>query len=226
MVFTKTYRRRRRRFVRRRAKGLGPLTMTRRRRRRPMTAGRVKRIIDAELKVHDINNPEIAFDNLVGTIVSLSNVPQGDTNTERTGNWIKPTTLMGTITVQGVDNLATELTRGRVSIVQWRENQDADPISLDRILQDVALPHQQYNVESKGSFKILWSKVFTVINQDNNPKFSYTWRFYLRPSMKVLFDDADQRKYHLFIVASSDKVALSGDEPLMNFDTRMRYTDS
>jgi len=191
-----------------------------------MTAGRVKRIIDAELKMHDVSANNIALDNLIGLQTSLSNIAQGDQNTQRTGNWIKPISLMGTMTIIGVDGLAVEASKVRVSIVCWKENQDTDPIVLARILQDVSRPHQQYNVESKGSFKILWSRVFNVVNQDNNPQFLRTFRFYVKPSMKVLFDDADQRKYHLFLVASSDKAALSGDEPLISFDTRLRYTDS
>ncbi len=198
----------------------------RRRSRKPMTTGRVKRIIDAELKVKDVAANGLNPDNLLGSLVRLSDVAVGDANNQRTGNWIKPVSLMGTITIQGVDNLVDRTTKCRISIVCWKENQDADNLVLARILQDVAQPHQQYNIESKGSFKILWSRTFTLINKDENAQFLRTFRFYVKPSMKVLFDGADARKYHLFLVASSDKVALSGDEPVMDFNTRLRYTDS
>ncbi len=202
--------------------------MARRKRysRKAMTPGKVKRIIDAELKVKDVAANGLNPDNLLGTIVRLSDVAVGDGNNQRTGNWIKPTSLMGTISIQGVDGIPDRSTKCRISIVQWKENQDADPIALDRIMQNVAQPHQQYNVESKGSFKILWSRTFTLVNQDENSQFLRTFRFYVKPSMKVLFDGADARKYHLFLVASSDKTALSGDVPLLDFNTRLRYTDS
>lgn len=191
-----------------------------------MTTGRVKRIIDAELKLHDVNVANVQLDNILGIQTILSNIVQGDANTQRTGNWVKPVSLMGTMTITGALGAAAPASKVRVSIVCWKENQDTDPIQLARILQDVARPHQQYNVESKGSFKILWSRAFNVINNDDNPQFLRTFRFYVRPSMKVLFDDADQRKYHLFLVASSDQNPLAGDEPLISFNTRLRYTDS
>jgi len=223
MAFNRRYRRFRGRA--RRTRRMGGIKR-RFRGRRTMTTGRVKRIIDAELKVKDVIAVQLPIDDAIGAVVSLSTIAQGDGNDQRTGNWIKPVSLMGTLTTTGVDGIVPDSSMVRISIVVWMENQDTDPITLDRILQVASQPHQQFNVESKGSFKILWSRPFNVVNQDNNPQFLRTHRFYVKPSMKVLYDDADQRKFQLFLVASSDKAALSGDEPLLSFNTRLRYTDS
>lgn len=75
-----------------------PLRMRRKRRRmvrrrKPMTSGRVKRIIDAELKVHDNFILEFNLPSITGATFHLSNIGVGDSNTTRTGNWIKPTAL-------------------------------------------------------------------------------------------------------------------------------------
>jgi len=92
-------------------------------------------------------------------------------------------------------------------------------------MQDVTAPHQQYNVENKGQFKILWSRTGILSNQDSNPQYLKILRFYVKPSMKVLFDDAAFKNNHLFIFAYTD-VDTAADPPTLSFDTRLRYTDS
>ncbi len=197
----------------------------RRRTRKPMTAGRVKRIIDAELKVRDLGVGPIDFPNITGQIVQISSIAQGDTNLQRQGNWIKPVSWMGTITLEGGAGSSVDTQQFRIGCFVWKENQDSDPAVIDRIVQDVNAPHQQYNVESKGSFKILWSRTGILSNNVDNPQFQKVFRFYVKPTMKILFDDADSRKFHLFIFALSNVATL--DSPLtVAFDTRLRFTDS
>jgi len=111
-------------------------------RRKPMTTGRVKRIIDAELKVRDLSVAPLPIAAVTGQIQLLSNILQGDTNSDRTGNWIKPTSLMGTITIQG--NEAADpsvISLIRVGIVCWKENETLNPFTIAQIMQDPADPH-------------------------------------------------------------------------------------
>lgn len=210
-----------RRFVRRRR------MLRRRRRRRPMTTGKVKRIIDAELKLHDDSLVEVNAPNTTGLILHLSDIAQGDLNTERTGNWIKPVSLMGTLTVQGDPDGAAEnaFLQYRVAIILWKENQTTDPISLLKVVQDVLRPFQQFNVESKGSFKVLWSRTGNIVNNVENSQFVKYHRFYLRPSMKILYDDDAFRKFHLFFLAYSN-IPTAMFPPAISINTRLRYTDS
>jgi len=191
--------------------------------RRVMTVGKVRRIVDAELKLHDNNLDEINAPSVTGLILHLSNIVIGDANTERTGNWIRPTTLMGTLTVQGDAAAADLLSQYRVFIVMWKENQSTDPISLEKLMQNTAQPFQQYNVESKGSFKILWSRTGNIVNNPDNSQFIKYHRFYLKPRMKILYDDGDFRKYHLFFVAFSNRAL---GPPAISISSRLRYTDS
>ncbi len=195
----------------------------RRRTGRHMTAGRVKRIIDAELKFKDVFIANLAMLSTIGLIINLSGIDLGDSPSERIGNWIKPVTLYGTLNVQA-DEAAADLNQPfRVMIVQWRENQDNDPISLEGLVQNTAEPFQGYNIQSKGSFKILHSWVSTVIGNTDNSQYIKTHRFYVKPSTKILFDDTLQRKYNLFLVAFS---AVNVAPPTLFGNVRLRYTDS
>ncbi len=216
MAFTRRmglHRRRRRTTRRRRTRG-----------RRPrMTTGRVKRIIDAELKFKDEFIANLAMPSGAGIIVNLSGIDQGDSQSERIGNWIKPVTLYGTLNVQADEANAEPNQPFRIMIVQWRENQDNDPISLLSLVQNVNEPFQGYNIQSKGSFKILHTWVSTVIGNTDNSQYIKTHRFYVKPSTKILFDDTLQRKYNLFLVAFSDKALLA---PTLFGNVRLRYTDS
>ncbi len=216
-------------FRRRRMRGRRPMRGRRRRRftrRRPMTAGRVMRIVGAELKFRDLSIAPIPMTTDTGIVIQISDISQGDTATQREGNWIKPTTWMGTFTVQG--NPAAEAVttaQFRIICVVWKENENVDSITLGKVVQDTFAPHQQFNIQSKGSFKVLWSRVGLVSNDIDNPQFQKMLRFYVKPRMKILFDAADFRKYHLFILALSD-VNAESNPPSLSFDTRLRFTDS
>ncbi len=206
-----------------------PRNPRRRRRRtfrRPMTAGRVKRIIDAELKVRDLGIGPVTMPSITGRISQITGIAQGDTNTTRTGNWIKPTSWMGTITVEGDStNVTEDSVQYRVGCVMWKENETLNPFTLLQIMQDTSAPHQQYNIENKGQFKILWSRTGVLSNNLDNAQFQKIHRFYIKPPMKVLYDDADFKNNHLFIFAYS-QVAAANNPPLISFDTRLRFTDS
>ncbi len=196
-------------------------------RRRPMTAGRVKRIIDAELKVADLGVGPLEIPAGVGSVIHISNIAPGDANNQRNGNWIKPTSWMGTITVQGNNAGAATgiIPQYRVGIVCWKENETLNPIELSSIMQDTFAPHQQFNIENKGQFKILWSRTGILSQDDDNPQFLKIHRFYVKPPMKVLFDDAALKNNHLFIFAYS-QIDAAANPPSYSFDTRLRYTDS
>ncbi len=92
-------------------------------------------------------------------------------------------------------------------------------------MQDTFAPHQQFNIENKGQFKILWSRTGILSQDDDNPQFFKVHRFYVKPPMKILFDDAAFKNNHLFIFAFTD-IDTTANPPSYSFDTRLRYTDS
>ncbi len=192
---------------------------------RPMTSGKVRRIIDAELKVSDLNIGLLAMPDTVGARFHLSNISLGDANTERTGNWIKPVSLMGTLIVQAQLGTSVTTPRFKVFVVQWREDAVLNTPDLVKIVQDVVEPHQQFNVESKGQFKILWSWTGTVVPNADNPQFVKTKRFYLKPPRKILYDDDVLKKEQLYLFGFSDVDGLD-NPPFISGNIRLRYTDS
>ena len=194
-------------------------------RRTVMTTGRVKRIIDAELKFRDLGVGPVAIPSIVGFISPISNIAQGDAVNQRNGNWIKPVTWYGTITVNGNAGAAVATSQIRLMAVCWKENEDNNPILLSEVMQDVASPHQGFNVPNKGQFSILWSRVVIVSNNTDNPQFQKMFCFYVKPPMKALYDGAELRNNNLFIIGYSD-IAAAGNPPTMEFETRLRFTDS
>ncbi len=191
-----------------------------------MTTGRVKRIIDAELKVRDLGVGPVAMPTVTGSFVHITSIAQGDSNAQRNGNWIRPVTWMGTVTLTANDADAVNNTvQYRIGCILWKENEDINAASLTKIVQDTSAPHQQYNIENKGQFKVLWSRTGILSNDTTNPRFQAVHKFYLRPRMKVLFEGATFKNNHLFLFGYSN-VATEADPPTISFDTRIRYTDS
>ncbi len=210
----------RKRFSRRR-----PMRRKRTYRRKPMTAGRVKRIVAAELKTRDLGVGPSAIPTVTGNVVLISGISQGDNATERNGNWIKPVSFHGTLNVQG--NTVSMATHAeiRVGCLIWNENQEMDPCSLDKFMEDTSSPYQGYKVAAKGQFKILWSRNCIVSNNSSNSQHFKQLSFYVKPSRKILYEAANNRKFHVFMFAYSN-IAGESNPPTWSFDVRLRYTDS
>ncbi len=197
-----------------------------RRRRRPMTVGRVMRIVDAELKVRDLGVGPVAIPSVAGSLTHISGISLGDTSTSRTGNWLKPVVWMGTITITGNATDATnETVPYRIGCFVWKENQGVNAADIGKLVADTSAPHQQYNIANKGQFKLLWSRTGIVSTNSANPRFQSVHKFYVKPSMKILYEGAAFKNNHLFIFGFSS-VAAESNPPFMTFDTRLRYTDS
>ncbi len=131
MTFYKT--RRQRGFSRTNRKGM--VRVPRPRFVKPMTVGKVKRIINAELKVRDLGVGPVDLPSITGLVLHISNIAQGDLNTERNGNWIKPTTWMGTITVRGDNAANPSITpQYRVGVLCWKENDDVNTPTIAKIM--------------------------------------------------------------------------------------------
>lgn len=217
MVFKRARRfpmRRRRRLPRRRVTG------------KAMTAGRVKRIIDAELKFVDLDLGPLPMPDVLGNVFPITNViSQGELVNQRIGNWIKPVTWYCTITVNGNPAQALNTTMYRLMAVLWKENEALNTLDLGKIVQSTVFPHQGFRVQNKGQFKILWSRTGILSNNTDNPQFQKMHRFYVKPSMKALYDGAQPRNNQLFLLAFSD-IGTADNPPTIEFDSRLRFTDS
>ncbi len=191
-----------------------------------MTPGKVLRLIDAELKLRDLGVGLNAMPNTTGQISQITAIGQGDSSLQRTGNWIKPITLHGTITVFGNVSAAAGISPiYRVGIACWMQDETINSFALAQIMQDITSPHQGFRVTNKGQFKVLWSRVGVLSSQEDNPNFQKQHRFYVKPPLKVLYDGAGDKNNHLFLFAYSD-IAAAANPPNIQFDLRLRFTDS
>ncbi len=195
---------------------------------RVMTVGKVKRIISAELKVSTVANDFAPISVALPMVVPLTNnIAQGDTNLERTGNWIQPITYHGYVTVRGINN-ATENSNGvRIMILRWKNDESVDPALVNKVVEDSADPFASFKFTQKGAFTVLYSRVFNIVNQQNNPQFLKTYRFKvpLSRGQRTLYDGATPKKYQLFFMAFSDALIVA-EEPELTISSTLRWTDS
>ncbi len=195
---------------------------------RVMTVGKVKRIISAELKVSTVANDFASISVALPMVVPLTNnIAQGDTNLQRTGNWIQPITYHGYVTVRGINN-ATENSNGvRIMILRWKNDESVDPALVNKVVEDSADPFASFKFTQKGAFTVLYSRVFNIVNQQNNPQFLKTYRFKvpLSRGQRTLYDGATPKKYQLFFMAFSDALIVA-EEPELTISSTLRWTDS
>ncbi len=199
------------------------------RRRKPMTTYRVKRIINAELKFRVLAAGPSAITPSVGDIIPITDpIVLGDTAQDRTGNWISPMNLHGTVVLKGnsVPDIGADSFLIRVGFIQWMNDTQFDSPSITQIMQDPLAPFGPFNIANKGSFKSLWSRKVLISNDVDNPKFFATLPFYLRLSRgrKVLYDDGNPKKFGLYFYVLSDSII--ENQPVFNLDFTLRYTDS
>jgi len=221
MVFRRSYRTRRRPMGRRRRSN-------RRSRRRPMTASRVKRIINAELK-YAVQALDATIPATTGIIVPLtSGIAIGDLQTSRTGNWISPQNYHGNLVVKGNLNamVATDSFLIRAGIFQWMNDEQFDPPDLAQIVHDPLAPLGPLSLLNKGSFKQVWGRTFVIMNDDDNSQFIKKFHFYLRLGRrpKSLYDAGNPKKFQYYFFIHTDSIVT--DNPFFSLDSVLRYTDS
>lgn len=188
---------------------------------------RVKRIVNAELKHRVLGIGPNAITPTVGDIIDVTDpIALGDTATQRTGNWINPQNLHGTVVLQGNIAAGAASFLIRVGFVQWQNDTQFDPPSVAQIMEDPLSPFGPFNIGNKGSFKSLWSRKVLVANDQDNSKFFATLPYYLRLSRgrKVLFDGGNPKKYGIYFYVMSDSIVASN--PTFQLDFTLRYTDS
>lgn len=201
--------------------------MTRRRPRRSF-ARRVRQVVAQELK-YQIGAFQVSP--IVGaqSSVDVTQIAQGQTQTTRNGNWIKPVTIHGNIVIVGDTTVPRTADQYgiRVGYACWMNDESSDPFSAARIMQSAAAPVGPFNILEKGAFKVLWSRFVVVVNNDDNAQLVKRLRFKVNLGRlpKILYDAANQKKYNIFFFALSDDT--TGTQPVTIFvDHVFRYTDS
>lgn len=216
------------RYSRNRSTRRRPIRRMNRKYKRPMTVGKVKRIVGAELKhvLFGLGYTDVSA--AAAAIIEITApIPIGDTATTRDGNWIKPVNFHGYLSIKGFDGAAATQYGIRTSVIRWNEDQANNAISAGKVMEDPASPASPFNVVNTGSFKVLWTRYFQVINSVNNPKFVQTRKFYVRLSSapKITYTGANAKKYHYFLLITSDDLS-ANQHPQYLIDAFFRFTDS
>lgn len=116
----------------------------------------------------EIKRSTVNVNNPVGFITHVNisfteSIIQGDRNTQRIGNTIRPLALDGHLFVRGNTN-GTSGTFLRVGILQWHSPTVPSPFDPDFIMQNQLYPQGPYNLEEEGTFTILWDAIVAVEN--------------------------------------------------------------
>ncbi len=169
--------------------------------------------------------------NFVGSLflrLTISDqIVQGVTNQQRIGDFIKPITNHGTITVNSDISEADVQTRFRLFFFIWKELiEDPTSPSLDQLLEDATDPWSPFKVSQRGTFKVLWSRKSFVINNADNTYVSrvYNYKFNMARLPQMTYDGATPNRNHLIFVGISDSAEENTSTYTIN--NMFRYTDS
>jgi len=194
-------------------------------------AAKVRKVVAAERKFLFTNDVFEAAGTLPGSLY-LTGIAQGVGQSQRVGNWIQPTSSHGSVTVTGqVDAGGDTVWNVRVFILVFNDNSKDITNTSTRWMQDPTRPHGPFNIERKGEFSVLWTRVLTVSNNSDNTTYSQTltWRLNLAKQKKILFDgptSSDRTKFQMFFCAVSDSPSPPAGPPTISVDSQFRFTDS
>ena len=131
----------------------------------------VRRSAGVEIKRSTVN-----VNNAIGFVTHINIgftefIVQGDRNTERIGDIIRPLALDGHLFVRGNTN-GTSGTFVRVGIAQWLEPTVPTPFDPDFIMQNKLYPQGPYKLEEKDTYQILWDAIVPVENTSTAKHFT------------------------------------------------------
>lgn len=210
--------------------------------RRPASSAgfkaKVQRAVGAELKYLAVNATYQASQDQANAYVRFGAIGQGLGQSQRIGNWITPKFMHGTVRVRG-NPLALEdgaepahLTWTiRIGILVYLDSrQGASDLTSD-LLQDSARPGGPFKVALKGEFRVLWSRITVVSNNNDNDYFTRTFKYSLKLASlgKALYegsDAEDQTRGQLLFFAMSDASSPPAFPPFIDMDGMFRYTDA
>ncbi len=189
----------------------------------------VRSVVDAELKVRDLSLALAVVNFPLGSLTNITDgISQGDANTQRSGNWVKPVSMYGTFHIQGNPELVLDQEQSseyRLFVYCWKEDEGVNASAISKVVDDPTDPFQGYNILNKGQFQILYTKTGIISNKEENGGNLKIHKFSIKRSKlaKVFYQADNPKNNQIFIAMMSNQNA---DGPRMRFTTRIRYTDS
>ncbi len=185
----------------------------------------VKRLLNVEIKNHDVQQTAIAIINS-GSIIQLSNIASGDTTNTRDGAQVK---MVGyDLNFQINQNVsATAMTFVRVMLVQDKQTNQAI-YAIGDLLEDTSdddIITSPRNLDNKNRFTVLYDRIFVLSKNGTN---GAVVRKYVKKDVLLRYDDstpsiADLTQNSLSLVQISSEVT---NVPSITFFGRLRFIDN
>lgn len=192
-----------------------------------VTKSQVKKMIVGQLekKYWDISVSQTV--DSVGSVVALSNVPQGSDDQSRDGEQIRLLKSTMRLIFKNVDN--TNFLR--VLIVRWMDNTNLALPTIPQVLQGSAslapgiLSDYNYDNKRAKQFQVLYDKVLTASNAGPAILFKYDKTYY--PTIPINFTDLNAQNHgtgKLYLMLLSDSATTA--HPTFDMFHRLVFHDA
>lgn len=188
---------------------------------------KLKNLINVEFKYHDVQFAQDAH--LTGAVVPLNLVPLGDGATARDGNQFR----MKSIQIKGNcknKTASTSVIFSRIDLILDNDPNGSTPVLTDIYDTTGAVPYYRAlrNLDNRNRFITLKSWEF---KHDPNGDESYIINYYKDIDIKTLFTGttatiANLKNNHLFLAITGSNASGSGNEGVVECQTRIRYVDN
>lgn len=188
---------------------------------------KLKNLINVEFKYHDVQFAQDAH--TTGAVIPLNLVPPGDGATARDGNQFR----MKSVQIKGIcknKTASTSTVFARVDLILDTDPNGATPLLTDIYDTTGSVPYYRAlrNLDSRNRFVHLKNWQFKL---DPNGTESYNIDFYRKIDIKTLFTGttatiANLKNHHLFLSISGNNASGSGNEAIVEAQTRIRYIDN
>lgn len=154
------------------------------------------------------------------TILCLTGIDQGDTETTRDGNQCKMVSLSCRWTI--TPNAASDKTVVRAIIVMDTETQSGATFGITDLL-DTGTGTSFPNYDNRRRFKILWDKLFVTGGNADIPK---AGKYYMKRTLTLNYDGSSYTNTvnnHLYLVLISNE---DTNTPAVTWKNRIRFLDN
>lgn len=177
---------------------------------------------EQEVKFLDVVNATTV--SYSGSVIALTNVPQGTTNITRIGNEVTPRKLKIRLTASCADAYNVV----RVLVFRWNQRFSIDPPDPADILELVASTNAVNSAlthDERSAFKILYDRTVVMVlsTSNNTAQIEIDLKLKQKPISYFGTSSSDQLNgYYIMWISDSSAVT----HPGMNYYSRFEYTDS
>lgn len=184
-------------------------------------ASKVYRFVNTEIKFHDVTTTATAIPN-TGTINGLSAVAQGDGQSTRDGDSLKPLhlTIRGSVTNNTTNNRTT---LARIIVFRGKQENGVGFSATD--ILETSTVYSPKNYTDRFRTKILMDKVIPVPPNNNNSYSPKLWNFSTKIIGHVNYSAASTsiEDGGIYILYLSDQAT---NPPTMDYYARLTYVDN